>query len=89
MPTKLERFSINVPPDLAALLKRDSAIFRMPIATRVIGIIAQHYEGLEKQADLFRDQSLKTRQDIPVFETPQPSDAQSTGSRRTVGQGKT
>lgn len=87
MPTKLQRYTINTPHDLAGLLERDAAIFRRPVANHIVSIIAQYYEGLQKQADLFRDQSPKGRSEIPLIESPVDEPAKA--SRRSVGQEKT
>jgi hypothetical protein len=84
MTKKLRRFSINVEPDLEALILAESKREHIPVANVIVRHLYARYETLEKQAGLFSPPVFRAPLDEDpepvVFETPQDS-AQGAKSR--------
>lgn len=72
MPTKLPRVYVSFPPELYAMVKKDSEISRRSESNQVIWILDQYYSERRREADLFATQKLREARGPggPVFETP-------------------
>lgn len=76
MPTKLKRYTVNLEPHLQALLEREAALNKRPVANQIIFNLEEFYEIKRREASLFKSPEGRQKE-APFFHTPRPQEPDS------------
>ncbi len=93
MPTKMRRFTVNVPDDILSFLQRDCEGRKMQYSRKIISILTEYYRTEIPQPMIFgRSQpiAMESRRARPlVFRAPaRPVELPASGRRASLGQGR-